>query len=171
MRSAAALLRGGAGRRDLNALNVGWDDFANAGSEGRWWLVGAKWRGSQHGSNAHGTNQANAGGAGAGDADGAARRAATAAAAKGVTGADKLLRLAALHRMNTDVRRSVFSIVMGASDYVDAAARLTTLSAKQLRKVRSSLLLFIYSFVSSILLFTHSILLLFTHCARRNAAK
>ena len=109
VRSAAALLRGGAGRRDLNALNVGWGDFANAGTEGRWWLVGAKWRGSQHGSNTHGTNQV----AGAvSDGDGAVRRAAAAAAAKGVTGADKLLRLAALHRMNTDVRRSVFSIVM-----------------------------------------------------------
>lgn len=42
----------------------------------------------------------------------------------------ELLRLAAKQRMNTDVRRAVFCIVMGSEDYVDASERLLRLPLK-----------------------------------------
>lgn len=41
-----------------------------------------------------------------------------------------LLRLAKARRMNTDVRRAVFCVVMGASDYLDAFEKLVRLSLR-----------------------------------------
>jgi len=42
----------------------------------------------------------------------------------------ELLQLAAKQRMNTDVRRTVFCVVMGSEDYVDASERLLRLPLK-----------------------------------------
>lgn len=42
----------------------------------------------------------------------------------------ELLQLAAQQRMNTDVRRTVFCIIMGSDDHVDAAERLLRLPLK-----------------------------------------
>lgn len=42
----------------------------------------------------------------------------------------ELLQLAAKQRMNTDVRRAVFCIIMGSEDYADASERLLRLSLK-----------------------------------------
>jgi len=42
----------------------------------------------------------------------------------------ELLQVAANQRMNTDVRRTVFCIVMGSQDYVDASERLLRLPLK-----------------------------------------
>jgi hypothetical protein len=56
--------------------------------------------------------------------------AAAAAVAGGEPGAVDLLRLAAAQRMGTDARRSVFCVVMGAEDHVDAFERLMRLPLK-----------------------------------------
>lgn len=50
-------------------------------------------------------------------------------AGEGGWGAE-LLQLAAKQRMNTDVRRTVFCIIMGSEDYVDASERLLRLPLK-----------------------------------------
>ena len=53
--------------------------------------------------------------------------------AKGVAeqeGGAELLQLAAKQRMNTDVRRAIFCIIMGGEDYVDASERLLRLPLK-----------------------------------------
>ena len=42
----------------------------------------------------------------------------------------ELLQLAAEQRMNTDVRRAVFCVIMGGEDYVDASERLLRLPLK-----------------------------------------
>lgn len=52
---------------------------------------------------------------------------------KDVTETQKLLQLAAAQRMNTDIRRAIFCIIMSAEDYVDAFEKLLRLglSGKQ----------------------------------------
>ena len=42
----------------------------------------------------------------------------------------ELLQLATQQRMNTDVRRTVFCIVMGSEDYMDASEKLLRLPLK-----------------------------------------
>ena len=43
---------------------------------------------------------------------------------------NELLQLAAKQRMNTDVRRAIFCIIMGSEDYADASERLLKLPLK-----------------------------------------
>jgi len=52
---------------------------------------------------------------------------------KDVVETQKLLKLAAAQRMNTDIRRAIFCIIMSAEDYVDAFEKLLRLglSGKQ----------------------------------------
>jgi nucleolar MIF4G domain-containing protein 1 len=52
---------------------------------------------------------------------------------KDVSETQKLLQLAAAQRMNTDIRRAIFCIIMSAEDYVDAFEKLLRLglSGKQ----------------------------------------
>ncbi|KAG2616380.1 nucleolar MIF4G domain-containing protein 1-like [Panicum virgatum] len=56
---------------------------------------------------------------------------------KDVAETQKLLQLAAAQRMNTDVRRAIFCIIMSAEDYVDAFEKLLRLglSGKQDREI------------------------------------
>jgi nucleolar MIF4G domain-containing protein 1 len=54
---------------------------------------------------------------------------------KEVVEAQKLVQLAAAQRMNTDIRRAIFCIIMSAEDYVDAFDKILRLdlSGKQVR--------------------------------------
>ncbi|KAL6594700.1 hypothetical protein ACP70R_048438 [Stipagrostis hirtigluma subsp. patula] len=56
---------------------------------------------------------------------------------KDVSETQKLLQLAAAQRMNTDIRRAIFCIIMSAEDYVDAFEKLLRLglSGKQDREI------------------------------------
>ncbi|KQK00385.1 nucleolar MIF4G domain-containing protein 1 [Brachypodium distachyon] len=56
---------------------------------------------------------------------------------KEVVEAQKLVRLAAAQRMNTDIRRAIFCIIMSAEDYVDAFDKILRLdlSGKQDREI------------------------------------
>ncbi|XP_006654040.2 nucleolar MIF4G domain-containing protein 1 [Oryza brachyantha] len=60
-----------------------------------------------------------------------------AAISKQVVEAQKLVQLAAAQRMNTDIRRAIFCIIMSAEDYVDAFEKLLRLdlSGKQDREI------------------------------------
>lgn len=55
----------------------------------------------------------------------------------GAAEADRLLQLASKQRMNTDVRRSIFCIIMSSEDYVDAHEKLLRLKlpGKQDREI------------------------------------
>ena len=90
-------------------------DIEESGEKGRWWLTGAAWVGNigQHGA--------------------AAAAAATTAGSAPASGSglaavhdERLLALAKAQRMNTDVRRSVFCVIMGSNDFLDAYVGVAT---------------------------------------------
>ncbi|CAH2044229.1 unnamed protein product, partial [Iphiclides podalirius] len=99
-------------------LNVRLEDLLKADERGKWWIVGSAWEGA---------------GLGRGEKKAPAPP----------PGADqKLLELARQQRMNTDVRRSIFCVIMSAQDYMDAFERLQQLGLKgaQQREVAAVLL-------------------------------
>ena len=71
-------------------FKVGWTELLEAGTRGRWWLVGSAWAGRR-----------------AEEQRGAAEKKGSQRAA-----AEKLERLASAQRMNTDLRRGVFVAIM-----------------------------------------------------------
>lgn len=96
-------------RLDKEPLQVGLQDILSSKTRGKWWLVGASWRG----------NEANT------DAD-----AAPLEVDGDDIGAPNWLELAKKQRLNTDVRRAVFVALMGAEDYLEACIRIDKLGLK-----------------------------------------
>jgi nucleolar MIF4G domain-containing protein 1 len=103
--------------RASEPLQIGREDIKNSEKQGKWWLVGASWRGSTTNrelsdetlnsplildDNMNNESQ---------EAD--------------------LLALACQYRMNTSVRRSIFVSVMSATDFQDAHLRLLKLRLKR----------------------------------------
>ncbi|KAH7930221.1 ARM repeat-containing protein [Leucogyrophana mollusca] len=91
-------------------LRVSLEDLRSAESKGKWWLVGAAWGGDplldQH-QDAQKTGEAQV------VEDG---------------GTDALVKLSRKQGMNTDIRRSIFVVLMSSDDYLDACERLAQLS-------------------------------------------
>eukprot|EP01134_Creolimax_fragrantissima_P008340 CFRG8340T1 len=98
----------------LNTLTVGRDDLLNAHEKGRWWLVGSAWTGRgdvpSSGNSVLDINDTTSNPA--------------------ALETRKLLAVARAQRMNTDVRRAVFCVVMGSVDYLDAFQKLLKLNLK-----------------------------------------
>ncbi|KAJ1566458.1 suppressor of glycerol defect, partial [Cladochytrium tenue] len=116
-------VRGLARRRGLAAresLRMSLDDVRSVATKGRWWLVGAALAGRDEGDGADGEWRGE-------------RRPAEAAQAAAVPDEDTadLLQLAKAQRMNTEVRRSVFVVIMSSEDYIDAHERLLRLNLKE----------------------------------------
>jgi len=105
----------------VTSLRISWKDLTDGAlNRGRWWLVGSAW-----------TNAT---------VDQPSRKEKEidhTKIDKKAEGESKLFSLAAQQRMNTSVRKSVFCIIMGASDFEDAFERLTRLelSGKQDREI------------------------------------
>ena len=101
--------------KTMEPLRVSLDDIRNVETRGKWWLVGAAWRGSNEGTEK--------------DAD------VDFALLNDMldTAEPDWLALAREQRMNTTVRSAVFVALMGAEDYIDAYNRLMKL---KLRKVQ-----------------------------------
>ncbi|KXS18677.1 ARM repeat-containing protein [Gonapodya prolifera JEL478] len=95
-------------------LRFGLDDLKNAPTKGKWWLTGAAWTGHDSGETGVNGNTAPV----------------TDVDVLGGTSSQALLALARKMRMNTDVRRSVFVVLMGSEDYVDAFEKLMKLNLK-----------------------------------------
>lgn len=96
--------------RASEPLRMGLDDVRNADKKGKWWLVGASWKGA-------GPDTPN-----------------TAESEGSPTGPSEqsdLQDLAQRMRMNTDVRRAIFQAIMSAEDYRDARVRLQKLRLKK----------------------------------------
>ncbi|EDR08399.1 uncharacterized protein LACBIDRAFT_297002 [Laccaria bicolor S238N-H82] len=91
-------------------LRVTLEDLHCAESKGKWWLVGAAWGGDPLVD-----RQMNAAGA-----PGTAR--------KEENQESELLKLARSQGMNSDIRRSIFVVLMSSDDYVDACERLSQLN-------------------------------------------
>ncbi|XP_035444253.2 nucleolar MIF4G domain-containing protein 1 homolog [Spodoptera frugiperda] len=90
----------------ITPLNIRLEDLLKADERGKWWVVGSAWEGNRPRPEEKPSNKA-------------------------VPTADqKLLELARQQRMNTDVRRSIFCVIMSAEDYMDAFEKLQHLGLK-----------------------------------------
>ncbi|KAJ3285504.1 suppressor of glycerol defect [Blyttiomyces sp. JEL0837] len=104
---------------DREPLRVTMSDINSIQTKGKWWLVGAAWAGHD------------GEGGGISETAIAAKIAAEKAVASVVDSAGTdLLKLAKLQKMNTDVRRSIFIVLMSSEDYIDAHERLMKLGLK-----------------------------------------
>ncbi|KAJ2388274.1 suppressor of glycerol defect, partial [Coemansia sp. RSA 2603] len=105
----------------VEPLHVRLRDIREAGTRGRWWLVGASWVGNQHEGAQHN----------AAVAEWRDRQQQREKQQEGGSEAERLLELARQQHMNTDVRRSVFVVLQGSSDYAEAFDALLRLDLKR----------------------------------------
>jgi len=104
-------------------LQVGLEDFMNVSSKGRWWLTGAAWstKGSAASTDVRVPRKNEQSG-------------------QGPRAPDNLMYLATEMRMNTALRKSIFCVIMGANDYLDAyekilRLKLSTVQAREVIRV------------------------------------
>jgi nucleolar MIF4G domain-containing protein 1 len=101
--------------RASEPINISRDDIHNSTKKGKWWLVGASWKedplvAAQREMEDAPTNQVQDD-----ESD----------------GEPDFGELAKAHRMNTDIRRSIFVAIMSANDFQDAHVRLMKLRLKR----------------------------------------
>jgi nucleolar MIF4G domain-containing protein 1 len=108
--------------RASEPISISRADIHNSSKKGKWWLVGASWKedplesARQELSSLPSTSQNNI---------------AAAAAADDSDAEPDYTSIAKAHRMNTDIRRSIFVAIMSANDYQDAHVRLLKLRLKR----------------------------------------
>ncbi|KIJ39870.1 hypothetical protein M422DRAFT_174507 [Sphaerobolus stellatus SS14] len=94
-------------------LRVTLQDLHSADKRGKWWIVGAAWAGDPLVEHAR------------------AQEEKSQPKVQTTTPGDALMKLARKQGMNTDVRRSIFVILMSSDDYVDACERLGQLNLNE----------------------------------------
>jgi len=97
----------------LTELNIGYKDLLAAETAGRWWIVGSAFTGSLAGAD-----------------DQQEEVVGSKSAAGEVEQNHELLELARKMRMNTEVRKKIFCLIMSAEDYLEATERLVKLGTK-----------------------------------------
>ena len=100
------------GKSSDASMRIKLQDIKDIETKGRWWKVGAKWRGNQFHDGSGSTS---------GSHDDDSRSKSQSASEREE---DALLVLASKYRMNTDLRRSIFCIIMGSTDCEDAFEKL-----------------------------------------------
>lgn len=106
-------------------LRIGLSDLRDTEKKGKWWLVGASWRNNMADETAATEEKPSK-----------AKKAKEAPAEEIiVSGTTDLFQLAKEHRMNTDIRRSIFISIMSASDFKDAHLRLMKLRLKKAQEL------------------------------------
>jgi nucleolar MIF4G domain-containing protein 1 len=103
--------------RASEPLRIGRQDIKDIERKGKWWLVGASWKGTADGN-------------GVAPDDDRERLSPRDAGLADPEETD-LLTLAREYRMNTSIRRSIFIAIMSASDFQDAYLRLLKLRLKR----------------------------------------
>ncbi|XP_056317885.1 nucleolar MIF4G domain-containing protein 1 [Danio aesculapii] len=103
------LIHSSAGSSDMK-LRVSLDNLLEAERVGRWWIVGSSWSGAPMID-----DQGNK---------------TTTPSPKGEQYSAKMLELARKQRMNTDVRRNIFCVLMSSEDFLDAYEKLLRLGLK-----------------------------------------
>jgi len=93
-------------------LKIEWKDLISNKSKGRWWLVGSAW-------------------AGMGEAQDTKLHEELQKAKEDMQFDNELMALAHKQRMNTDLRKSIFCILMSSEDYQDAYDKLMKLHLKK----------------------------------------
>jgi nucleolar MIF4G domain-containing protein 1 len=106
----------GTGRSSDACLRMTLQDIINAEEKGRWWKVGACWVGDQYTHKGDDYDDDNNN-----ESDEAPT---TEKGNAPMTEEEEMLKLASKHRMNTDMRRSIFCIIMGSADCDDAFEKL-----------------------------------------------
>lgn len=97
-------------------MRVGLTDIRQVGTKGKWWLVGSSWKNNMVGEES-------------------SRKSTSSTTADDMLEAeDELLKLARKNKMNTDVRRSIFVVLMSSEDYIDAFERLIKLNLKEVQQ-------------------------------------
>ncbi|KAJ7593311.1 hypothetical protein C8J56DRAFT_495127 [Mycena floridula] len=96
-------------------LRVSLSDLHSADSKGKWWLVGSAWGGDPL-------------------VERQTTRSEQPSAPTVNTETDILLKLARKQGMNTDIRRSIFVVLMSSDDYVDACERLSQLNLTEVQQ-------------------------------------
>lgn len=106
----------------LEPLQVSLDDIKNINTKGKWWLVGASWRGNMNEAFEEANNNV---------------KIQQNNQVSDIALDDTLLNdlpdweaISREQRMNTDVRRAIFISIMSAHDYMDAFAKLEKLNLK-----------------------------------------
>ncbi|KAG1835070.1 hypothetical protein EV424DRAFT_1358792 [Suillus variegatus] len=97
-------------------LRVTLEDLHSAESKGKWWLIGAAWAGDPLADQSREVPQ-HGGETETGDVSTTA-----------------LLKLARKQGMNTDIRRSIFVVLMSSDDYLDACERLAQLGLTEVQQ-------------------------------------
>ncbi|TFK33233.1 hypothetical protein BDQ12DRAFT_691462 [Crucibulum laeve] len=98
-------------------LRVSLEDLHSAETKGKWWLVGAAWGGDP-----------------LIDRQGSTAMTPAITQPEPVNPANELLKLAKKQGMNTDIRRSIFVVLMSSDDYVDACERLSQLNLSEVQQ-------------------------------------
>ncbi|KIM20855.1 hypothetical protein M408DRAFT_81406 [Serendipita vermifera MAFF 305830] len=114
--------------RSHEPLRVTLDDLHSAESKGKWWLVGAGWAGDPL-ADLQRSKEA--------DTAGTKVVKKTGKTLNVESEGERLLKLARAQGMNTDIRRSIFVVLMSSEDYVDACDKLSqlTLTEQQQREI------------------------------------
>jgi len=97
-------------------MRVGLEDIRQVGTKGKWWLVGSSWKNNMVGEES--TRKSNS----------------KSTADDMLEAEDELIKLARKNKMNTDVRRSIFVVLMSSEDYIDAFERLIKLNLKEVQQ-------------------------------------
>lgn len=111
--------------RASEPINITRADIHDSSKKGKWWLVGASWREDPLVSARQ-------------ELVGVQTRNDTAVADDDSEAEPDLGDLAKAHRMNTDVRRSIFVAIMSANDFQDAHVRLMKLRLKRAQEFEIS---------------------------------
>ncbi|CAM9096748.1 unnamed protein product [Chrysoparadoxa australica] len=115
------------------ALRISWNDLISSETKGRWWKVGASWAGRE--------SRRCVWPKGEKIVDlscfGSETATVKAGGRQSIDNEDQLMQLASAQRMNTDIRRSAFCVLMSSADFENAFERLIklNLTEKQAREV------------------------------------
>lgn len=96
-------------------MRVSLTDIRQVKTKGKWWLVGSSWKNNM-------VDEENE------------RKFSTSTADDVLKAEDELVKLARKNKMNTDVRRSIFVVLMSSEDYIDAFERLLKLNLKEVQQ-------------------------------------
>lgn len=107
--------------RGSEPISISRDDIHNSAKKGKWWLVGASWKDDPLESARH-------------ELSNLTPDKAKAMQEEDSEGEPDLVNIAKAHKMNTDVRRSIFVAIMSASDFQDAYVRLNKLRLKRVQE-------------------------------------
>lgn len=113
------------GKANDNSLRITLKDIMEADLKGRWWKVGASWVGNQFKYQD-------------GDQENSDDDMKKTTKSSTLESDERLLKLASKYRMNSDIRRSIFCIIMGAADCDDAFEKIVRAGVLKNRNERDT---------------------------------